>query len=146
MTRVPAAGVPAAGVPGRRLALLAFQFARYVVVGGVAFVADAGTLWVLTEVAGVHYLVSNVGGFAVGLLVNYLLSVRWVFARHSGRPVGVEIGVFAAIGVAGLGLNEVLLWAATEGIGLHYMLSKVLAAGVVLVWNFGARRWFLFRG
>jgi len=138
--------VRAAPPPARRLLPLARQFARYVLVGGVAFAADAGTLWTLTELAGVHYLLSNVGGFAVGLLVNYLLSVTWVFSRRSGHHVGVEIGVFAAIGVVGLGLNEFLLWAATEGIGLHYMLSKVLAAGVVLVWNFGARRWFLFRG
>jgi putative flippase GtrA len=124
---------------------LGAQFARYVVVGGVSFVADAGTLWALTNLAHVHYLVSNVAGFVIGLTLNYLLSIAWVFQKRSGLGLGAEFGAFALIGVLGLGLNEVLLWLGTGLFALPLLLSKCGATGVVLVWNFGARKWLLYR-
>lgn len=29
--------------------------------------------------------------------------------------------------------------------GFHYMVAKVISAGIVLIWNFGARKFVLFR-
>lgn len=52
------------------------EFCRYLLVGGTAFVADFATLALLTDLAGMHYLLSATVGFAVGTVVNYLLSTR----------------------------------------------------------------------
>jgi putative flippase GtrA len=121
------------------------QFVRYAGVGAIAFGVDFGALWALTELAGLHYLVSAVAGFALGLAANYWLSLRWVFRRRTLGSASAEFGVFALVGVIGLGLNELVLWAATERIGLPYLASKCVAAMLVLVWNFLARRQILFR-
>lgn len=51
----------------RRSLPLLDQFSRYVVVGGIAFSADIGVLYILTEYFGWHYLVAATGSFLVGL-------------------------------------------------------------------------------
>lgn len=124
---------------------LEVQFFRYGLVGGAAFAVDFGSLYLLTDFAGLHYLASAALAFLLGLCTNYALSVSWVFPTRNLRSRWLEFLLFGLIGGVGLGLNEVVLWALTEGVGLHYLLSKVGAAGVVFLWNFFARKLSLFR-
>jgi putative flippase GtrA len=123
----------------------AHQFARYLVVGGLAFLVDLGTLYLLTEFAGIYYLVSAAVAFLLGLAVNYLLSRTWVFDRRVIGNTGLEFLVFAAIGVVGLGLNEAIIWFLHEPMNFHYLVAKIVSGGIVLLWNFGARKFWLFR-
>jgi putative flippase GtrA len=121
------------------------QFTRYLVVGGLAFSVDFGSLYLLTEFAGLHYLISAAVAFLFGLVANYRLSRLWVFDRRTIESGTVEFLVFALIGIVGLGLNEVIMWFVGEKIHFHYVVAKVISAGIVLIWNFGARKVVLFR-
>jgi putative flippase GtrA len=120
------------------------QFLRYLAVGGGAFVADFSTLFTLTHWFHIHYLVSNVFGFVVGLVVNYVLSLLWVFDRRKLSSWVAEFTLFAVIGVVGVGLSELILWLLTGLAGAHYLVSKLVATALVLVWNFGARKLLVF--
>lgn len=120
------------------------QFAQYVVVGGLAFLVDFAILYFLTDKAGLHYLASASIAFLVGLLVNYALCVVWIFEVRAIAHRGHEFAVFSIIGLVGLVLNNGLLYVLTDQAGLHYLLSKMFAAGVILIFNFGMRRAILF--
>ena len=124
---------------------LLVQFVRYFFVGGFAFVVDFGLLYILTEYAGLHYLLSATLSFISGLLVNYVISCIWVFSNSKFKNRLVEFLFFAAIGVVGLLLNDVLIWLFTDCIGTHYMFSKIVAAAIVYLWNFFARKYLVFR-
>ncbi len=121
------------------------QFARYTVVGSVALAVDFATLFALTHFAGIYYLTSAAISFILGLAVNYWLSRTWVFSNRTLSNATLEFTIFAAIGVAGLGLNELGMWLLTSKLGLYYLLAKIVTAAVVYVWNFGARKYSLFR-
>ncbi len=123
---------------------IAVQFFRYTLVGGAAFILDFFTLWFLTDIFSVHYLASAALAFLVGLTTNYLLSIAWVFNSRSMGNRSAEFIIFALIGIVGLGLNEVLMWALTGLAGFHYLLSKLGSTVVVYLWNFFARRFLLF--
>lgn len=142
---VPVEAEISAPLPERGLLGLSAQFIRYVFVGGVAFIADTGTLVLLKETGVLGVLAAAPFGFLVGTAVNYALSTRYVFTRRSVSDTRVEFAIFLAVGLVGLGLNELLLWGLTSRMGLHYVPSKVLSAGLVLVWNFCARKVALFR-
>lgn len=124
---------------------LLVQFVRYFFVGGFAFVVDFGLLYILTEYAGLHYLLSATLSFISGLLVNYVISCIWVFSNSKFKNRLVEFLFFAAIGVVGLLLNDALIWLFTDCIGTHYMFSKIVAAAIVYLWNFFARKYLVFR-
>lgn len=124
---------------------LLVQFVRYFFVGGFAFVVDFGLLYILTEYAGLHYLLSATLSFISGLLVNYVISCIWVFSTSKFKNRLVEFLFFAAIGVVGLLLNDALIWLFTDCIGTHYMFSKIVAATIVYLWNFFARKYLVFK-
>lgn len=121
-----------------------FQLIRYTFVGGFAFIVDFGTLFLLTEYLNLHYLVSAAIAFILGLVTNYFLSIGWVFTRHSVSDKRIEFIVFALIGLVGLGLNELFLWLFTDLAGMYYLISKILTAVLVYLWNFFVRKLILF--
>ena len=120
------------------------QLLRYGFVGGVAFVADYGSLYLLTEVVQLHYLTSAAIAFLLGLTVNYLLSISWIFRKERTVSPWVEFLVFAVIGIIGLGLNEGIMYLCTGLLALHYLVSKLISTAIVFFWNFFARKMALF--
>ena len=130
---------------------LLFEFLRYCVVGGVAFLADFGTLVLAQEcflkqfACGVY--VATVFGFIVGLAVNYALSRWFVFTQKKDKGKGRSVGaflVFGIIGLLGLGWTELGMWIGIEGLHWNYMIVKVLVTGAVLVWNYLGRKLLIF--
>lgn len=120
------------------------QLFKYGFVGGIAYCVDFGSLFFLTEVVKIHYLISAAIAFILGLLTNYAISIFWVFPKRALANKRIEFIIFSIIGLAGLGLNEVIIWFFTESMHFHYLISKIFSAFVVFVWNFFARKKILF--
>lgn len=124
--------------------LIVRQFAKYLLVGGLAFLVDFSALFVLTDYLGLHYLISASLAFLLGLITNYLLCIALVFDYRALENASHEFYIFALIGIAGLLLNNVLMFLLTELLDLHYLISKAGAAAVILLLNFSLRRSLLF--
>ncbi len=120
------------------------QLFRYTFVGGFAFIVDFSLLFALTELMGIHYLISAAIALTAGLIINYFLSILWVFDKRKLVNKSIEFTLFAVIGIVGLGLNELFIWVFTEFAGLYYLLSKIVSTGIVYLWNFFARKYTLF--
>ncbi len=118
---------------------------RYFVVSAISFVFDFGLLYVLTDMVHIYYLISATISYGTGMIVSYLLSVRWAFAKRSMDNKAAEFGIFVAIGIAGMGLNALILWVWTGLLGLHYMLGRIVSAIIGYVWKFVARKMTLFK-
>lgn len=121
------------------------QAFRYLFVGGIAFLADWGTLFVLTFL-GIYYLIAVIIAFVIGLIVNYFLSKSFVFKAEK-PPVGKigEFLVYAAIGVGGLIITELLMFVGVDILGIWVMLTKIFVAAIVLAWNYILRKLILYR-
>lgn len=122
------------------------QFAKFGVVGVIAFVIDYGLLILLTEAFGVNYLISATISFTVSVVFNYLASMRYVFTHKEGLSRQREFVIFVILSVVGLIINDVLMWLGVDSFGFNYMLVKIFATAVVMVWNFVTRKIFLDGG
>lgn len=120
------------------------HFLRYCIAGGIAYVIDFLTLYALATYFHIYYLASATAGFCLGIVIVYLFSVRWIFETRAVADRRREFAGFTLIGIAGLGINNLTMYALTDGLGMHLMASKLAAAGLVLAFNFSARRHFLF--
>ena len=120
------------------------QLVRYFGVAFVAFAVDFTTVYSLTDGAGVHYLVSAAVAFCLGAVTNYVLSVLWVFDQRSLSSRSAEATIFFLIGIVGLGLNELIMWIATDIAGVYYLFSKLLSTAMVFFFNFFSRKVLLF--
>jgi len=118
------------------------QFFRYIFVGGAAFVADFITLFILREWVKLNLYVAVGLAFIFGLLTNYILSKLLVFTRENS--IG-EFVTFTIIGIIGLIFTELLMHLFAVVIGIQYLISKAIVAGIVLIWNFTAKKIILYR-
>lgn len=126
------------------LARIASEGIRYFGASALALGIDLATYSGLIYIAGVHYLVAAPVGFALGLALIYLLSVRWVFAERRLANARIEFTVFALIGLAGMGINELVIYAGVDRFALGPVPAKLVSAGLVFCFNFASRKFLLF--
>ncbi len=119
------------------------QLIKFGFVGGICFVIDYGVMVLLTEVAGMEYLLSCGISFTVSVIANYLLSMKFVFERKDTLDRRVEFIIFVIMSVIGLGLTELLMWIFVDKADIHYMISKIVVTAIVMVYNFVTRKLFL---
>ncbi len=131
---------------------LFWEFFRYALVGGIAFLVDSGTLsvfqeFILTGGTRSELFISAAAGFIAGLAVNYALSLIFVFKSSENKNSGKSVRAFmtfAIVGIIGLGLTELGMYAGVYLLKLHYLITKVAVAALVLVWNYAGRKIFVF--
>ena len=119
------------------------EFVRYLVCSALALLVDLGLYWGCLKL-GLSYPIAAAVGFCAGLFVAYTLSIRWAFQMRRLGNQRVEFAVFAAVGILGLGLTELLLWALIGQWGLSPLIAKIETAGGVFLFNFGLRKTLLF--
>lgn len=119
------------------------QIMKFGVVGVICFGIDYGLMIFLTELCGISYLVSSGISFSVSVVVNYTLSLKFVFETDKDNNKVVEFLIFIILSVVGLGINQVLMWVCVDKLHVYYMISKIGVTGVVMVYNFITRKLIL---
>lgn len=119
------------------------QIIKFGFVGFLCFFIDYGIMVLLTERFGMDPLLSSGVSFTVSVVVNYILSITFVFETDRKKSRFGEFVIFVFLSVIGLGINELCMWVAIRMLGIHYMISKVGATGVVMVYNFISRKMFI---
>jgi putative flippase GtrA len=120
-------------------------FYSYFIVGGVAAVVDIGGFMVLTGPFSVPWFWAAVASFSVSVVVNYLLSIRFVFESGVRFRRHHEAVLVLLVSTVGLLLNEAALWVMIALAGTPRLPAKLVATAVVFLWNYGARQKFIFR-
>ena len=95
-------------------------------------------------------------GFTVSVIVNYILSFKFVFERKEDMNRKAEFVAFVILSVIGGLINQGLIYVGTEmvynnvpwlqqlmGENLAYTSTKVMATAIVMVYNFITRKIFL---
>lgn len=126
-----------------KLIQLFWQIIKFGIVGTIAFFVDFLIFVFLTDVVGIHYLISSTLSFTVSVTVNYLCSMAFVFQRKEGMSRKREFIIFVALSLMGLGVNQIAMWIFVEKFFIFTKISKVLATFFVMVWNFVTRKIFL---
>ncbi|MBC7764970.1 MAG: GtrA family protein [Hyphomonadaceae bacterium] len=119
------------------------EFSRYVVVGGIAFCFDFGTLYCVREYLHATIWTYTTAGFIVGMLVNYFLAKYWVF-KHNTADGFAAFAIFTVIGIVGLLLTNWGMWVGEKVLLFDFRLVKMAVTGLVLIWNFLARKFLVF--
>jgi len=112
---------------------------RFAISGGVCFLVEYGCLIVLKEFFVVHYLIAAGIGFVLSVALNYLMCVRWVFPEAQDKGHKAKL-LFFVTSLIGLVLNQLFMWAFVDGLGIYYLLAKVITTVLVMVWNYITKR------
>ncbi len=129
--------------------MLINQILKFGVVGVLATLIDYGVLMLLSQGFGMDPVLAAGISFCVSLVFNYLASMRYVFTHREDMSRTREFMIFIVLSVVGFFLNEAIMWIGTRALGtsaLMVTVTKVLATGIVMVWNFVSRKLWLDGG
>lgn len=139
------------------------QILKFGVVGvicfGIDFVITLGISAVLRGMGTATDTAALIGaffGFTVSVIINYLLSMKFVFVRKEDMDRKREFVIFTVLSLIGLGINELIIKFSIDVIYVHVSAlakvltpgmataaAKIVATAVVMVYNFVTRKLFL---
>jgi putative flippase GtrA len=116
---------------------------KFGAVGATGVVIDFSTTWICKEKLKIQKYVANAVGFTVAASSNYFLNRWWTF--HSNNPeLAIEYSRFLFFSVIGLGMNTAVIWFLVSKRKFNFYFSKLLAIGLVTIWNFFINLMFTF--
>ena len=127
------------------------QIIKFGIVGVICFIIDFAITTIPTYFFGQNTVyISAVFGFVISCIVNYLLSIKYVFTEKKDMDKRKEFIV------VGLVINELIIYLCQDVLyanvaflnelipdSLIVPISKIIATGVVMVYNFISRKIFL---
>ena len=119
------------------------QFLKFAVVGLISFGIDWGLLIALVEWFHMEFLVATTVSFITSVVVNYVLSMKYVFAHKKGMSRKREFTIFTILSVIGLGLNDLYMFVGVTFLSIGYQAMKAIATFLVTWYNYFSRRMFL---
>lgn len=123
---------------------LILKFLKFGIVGASGVGVDFGITWICKEKLHLNKYVANSTGFLCAVVSNYLLNRVWTF--HSQDPsIAMQFSKFLLASLIGLGLNNGIIYFLNERRGVKFYTAKLIATGVVTLWNFWANYTFTFR-
>ena len=121
------------------------QFIKFCVVGGTGVVVDFGITFLFKEKLKLNKYIANSLGFMAAASTNYLLNRWWTFRSHDPE-VAQQYVQFVGISAIGLILNNIIIYLLNDKERLNFYLSKLIAIGLVTLWNFFMNYYFTFTG
>lgn len=135
------------------------QIIKFGIVGVICFIIDFAITTIPTYFFGQStvYLFA-VFGFVFSCIVNYILSIKYVFTDKKEMDKKKEFLVFVILSAIGLLINELIIYLCQDILYVKVMwihnlipsslivpVSKIIATAVVMVYNFISRKLFLER-
>lgn len=128
------------------------RFSRFLVVGLSGTLIDFGILTGLKMLLNMPTLPANIISYSAGVINNFTLNRLWTFSEARDNQWFVQFGKFVLINVGAVALNSLIVLGLEQPLGtlLHnpeqgYLPAKVVATGIVFVYNFLANRLWTFR-
>ena len=126
------------------------RFLRFAVVGTIGAVVDFSILNLGIQVLGLAKWLANTFSFSAAVLSNFTWNRLWTYPESQSEPVARQLGQFLLVNVAGYLINQLVFlsldrYVFAEWGTLGYNVSKALAIGVVLFWNYGVNRVWTYR-
>ena len=119
------------------------KFIKFGVVGFSGLFVDFGFTYLFKEKLKVQKYLANAFGFLIAASSNYILNRIWTFQSHDPKVL-VEYSQFMLISMIGLGINTLVLWLIVSKLRWNFYFSKLIAIGVVTLWNFIANAMITF--
>jgi len=123
------------------------QIIKFGAVGFLCFFIEYGILVALVELFGAPVLFASGTAFTVSVIVNYILSITLVFDADKQANKLKQFVIFIVLSLIGLGINQLIMEYGTAWLDQYmarsYMLVKIFATGVVMVYNFITRKIFI---
>ena len=140
------------------------EILRFIIVGGIATIIDMFLMGVTMYLmqrsiypsfinvfintpnpSTLATIMGSAVGFCSGLIVNYILSILFVFNEKGKSKSAQGFIVFTVLSVIGLGINLLGMFIGYDLLKLNQWLVKIVMVIVVLIYNYISKKLVLFK-
>ena len=140
---------PVAGSDDLRAALAhpnTRQFLKFALVGFASLAVEYLFLGYFLQALSMDYLLATTIAFIISIVVNYILSMKYVFSHKEDMSRKREFTIFAVLSAIGLGLNDLYMFIGVSLLNVGTMAMKLISTFFVTWYNYFSRRKFLDAG
>ena len=116
---------------------------RFSIVGGIATIIDFVFLYIFKEFLNIDVILANTLSFIISVTYNYIASITWVFDTNKNKNKKIQFILFIIFSIVGLIINNIILYILTDKLNIYYLISKVVATLIVMIFNFITRKKFI---
>ncbi|MBI2629913.1 glycosyltransferase family 2 protein [Candidatus Pacearchaeota archaeon] len=120
------------------------EFFKFAIVGGIGTLVNVVILYLLTEKAGIYYIISAIFSFVIAMTSNFILNKIWTFEESIKSETAKKYLQFGLVSTTALLINLIFLYLFTEIFGVYYIISQILAIGMALIINFLGNKIWIF--
>jgi len=118
---------------------------KFGLIGFGGMLIDYSITAFLKEILELNKYIANTSGFICAASSNYILNRKFTF-KSSNPKMLKEYSGFLTIAIAGLALNNTIIWLLVDKVmELNFYLAKFIAITTVFVWNFFMNNYFNFK-
>lgn len=117
---------------------------KFGLVGITGMVIDFGLTYACKEKLKWNKYLSNSIGFSLAVINNFFLNKYWTFENSKAAQLPLQFSYFLLIALIGLALNNFFLFLFHKKIQIQFYGSKLIAIGLVFLWNYFANAHFTF--
>lgn len=120
---------------------------QFVVIGGLAFIVDFTSFYLLFKVFGISLFLANAAGLVIGFLASFILNRALVFSDknepfHHGLLIQICIYVALLVFNAYAGYLVIITLAS---LGVTTLIGKFVSMVLIAAWNFFIYKKVIFR-
>ncbi len=120
------------------------QFVIYLFVGACATVVEWVAFWIFDRYTFLNYMAATTIAYILSTFANWLIGKICLFTEKS-ENILKELGQIYLTSVVGLVFNLVIMWCTIDLIGIPNMIAKIIATGIVFIWNFLIRKLLIYK-
>lgn len=117
---------------------------RYGVGSTISYLINVAIIIIMTDLMGVHYLLSSIAGYASIVITSYIFSVTWIFTERKLASRRREFVAFTLITIFAMCMNLLSMWIFTDKFHWHYVVSNVSTNFLATLWGYIPKKLFLF--
>ncbi|MCE7993203.1 MAG: GtrA family protein [Roseivirga sp.] len=122
---------------------MALKFLKFCVVGSLGLGIDFGITFLSKEKARWNKYIANSLGFISAATSNFFINKYWTFQDTNPDQL-VQYSKYILIALIGLAINNLIIYLLINKREMKFYWAKLVAVGVVVLWNFIANYNFTF--
>ena len=124
------------------------RIVRFGIVGLSGIFVNMGLLYLLTEFAGLYYLISAVIAIEVSIVNNFIWNDIWTFGAADNLRFDRKISrflSFQAVSMGGLLVNMGVLYFLADIFGVYYLIANLVGILIAFIWNYAINRHYTWK-
>jgi len=106
------------------------KFVKFCLVGLCNTFITFYTFYLLSELAGINYILSSFTGYTAGMINSFALNRSWTF-HNNNKKVTVQFARFIMVNLIALGINLLVMYIGVE----HFRINKLIAQLFAMIFS-----------